>query len=121
MLQKCTLVRYTASSADCVVESFLQPGCRYTGEKLLDELVEILLEAAWRPAPKEAFPNLPQSPRANGSGASAAAATGQQRASGYVAPHLRGSGACCILSCSIQVASCWAPARLAVCIGSESC
>ena len=64
---------------------------RYTGEKLLDERVEVLLEAAWRPAPEGAFPDLPQSPRANGSASSAAAPTAAQ---GYVAPHLRGTGAC---------------------------
>ncbi len=64
---------------------------RYTGEKLLDEKVEVLLEAAWRPAPEGAFPDLPQSPRANGSASSAAAPAAAQ---GYVAPHLRGTGMC---------------------------
>ena len=67
---------------------------RYTGEKLLDERIEVLLEAAWRPAPEGAFPDLPQSPRSNGSAASAAASAQQQRAAGYVAPHLRGTGEC---------------------------
>ena len=64
---------------------------RYTGEKLLDERVEVLLEAAWRPAPEGAFPDLPQSPRANGI---ASSASGPAAPQGYVAPHLRGTGAC---------------------------
>lgn len=64
---------------------------RYTGERVLDERVEVLLEAAWRPAPEGAFPDLPQSPRANSSASSAA---GPAMPQGYVAPHLRGTGAC---------------------------
>ncbi len=67
--------------------------CRYTGEKLLDERMEVLLEAAWRPAPEGQFPDLPQSPRSNGSASSGAPSAGPQRTAGYVAPHLRGSGA----------------------------
>lgn len=63
---------------------------RYTGEKVHDERVEVLLEAAWRPAPPEAFPDLPQSPKANGSATPAFAPP--PAAAGYVAPHLRGSG-----------------------------
>ncbi len=55
-----------------------------------DERVEVLLEAAWRPAPPEAFPDLPQSPKANGSATPAFAPP--PAAAGYVAPHLRGSG-----------------------------
>ena len=65
---------------------------RYTGEKLLDERLPVLLEAGWRPAPVDAFPDLPQSPRSNGSTASSAPPVMPQRAAGYVAPHLRGSG-----------------------------
>jgi len=64
---------------------------RYTGEKLLDERIEVLLEAAWRPAPEGAFPDLPQSPRSN---SSAAPPAQPQRAAGYMAPHLRGTGQC---------------------------
>ena len=80
--------------------------CRYTGEKLLDERMEVLLEAAWRPAPEGQFPDLPQSPRSNGSASSLAPPVVPQRAAGYVAPHLRGTGAvravpsqtlCCML------------------------
>ena len=76
---------------------------RYTGEKLLDERMEVLLEAAWRPAPEGQFPDLPQSPRSNGNASSAAPSIVPQRAAGYVAPHLRGTGAvpsqtlCCTL------------------------
>ena len=52
----------------------------------------MLLEAGWRPAPQDAFPDLPQSPRTNGSTGSSAPPAVPQRAAGYVAPHLRGSG-----------------------------
>ena len=65
---------------------------RYTGEKLLDERVPVLLEAGWRPTPQDAFQDLPQSPRSNGSTGSSAPPAVPQRAAGYVAPHLRGSG-----------------------------
>ena len=65
------------------------PVRRYTGEKVHDERVEVLLEAVWRPAPAGAFPDLPQSPKANGAGAPAF--TPPPAASGYVAPHLRGA------------------------------
>lgn len=41
--------------------------CRYTGEKVLDTKVEKLLEACWQPAPAGAYPDLPQSPRAQAS------------------------------------------------------
>ena len=55
-----------ASVAFAARNSSLVSG-RYTGEKLLDERVPVLLEAGWRPAPQGAFPDLPQSPRSNGS------------------------------------------------------
>ena len=42
------------------------------------------------PCARGAFPDLPQSPRSNGSAGSAAAPAVPQ---GYVAPHLRGTGA----------------------------
>ena len=61
---------------------------RYTGEKLLEQKVEVLLEARWQPAPPDTFPDRPQSPRANGS---APAPTAAAKPSGYVLPHLRGS------------------------------
>lgn len=67
-------------------------GCclsRYTGEKIHDERIEVLLEAAWRPAPEGAFPDLPQSPRANGG--AGPSFVPPPAASGYVAPHLRGA------------------------------
>ncbi|BDA46939.1 Eukaryotic translation initiation factor 2A [Coccomyxa sp. Obi] len=63
---------------------------KYTGEKLFEQKVDVLLEARWQPAPADAFPDRPQSPRANGSSATAAAPA-TAKASGYVAPHLRGS------------------------------
>ncbi|EIE21931.1 eIF2A-domain-containing protein [Coccomyxa subellipsoidea C-169] len=63
---------------------------KYTGEKLLEQKVEVLLEARWQPAPRDTFPDRPQSPRANGSAPAAPAAA---KASGYVLPHLRGSAA----------------------------
>lgn len=40
---------------------------RYTGEKVLDTKLEKLLEATWQPAPAGAYPDLPQSPRAQAS------------------------------------------------------
>ena len=40
---------------------------RYTGEKLVDTKLEKLLEATWQPAPAGAYPDLPQSPRAQAS------------------------------------------------------
>lgn len=40
---------------------------RYTGEKVLDTKLEKLLEASWQPAPAGAYPDLPQSPRAQAS------------------------------------------------------
>ncbi|KAK9918766.1 hypothetical protein WJX75_006714 [Coccomyxa subellipsoidea] len=61
---------------------------KYTGEKLLEQKVEVLLEARWQPAPPDTFPDRPQSPRANGS---APAPTAAAKPSGYVLPHLRGS------------------------------
>ena len=73
---------------------------RYTGEKIHDERVEVLLEAVWRPAPAaEAFPDLPQSPKANGAGGPAF--TPAPAASGYVAPHLRGANGALLLRCSV--------------------
>lgn len=80
-----------ASVAFAARNSSLVSG-RYTGEKLLDERVPVLLEAGWRPAPQDGFPDLPQSPRSNGSTGSSAPPAVPQRAAGYVAPHLRGSG-----------------------------
>eukprot|EP00884_Botryococcus_braunii_P023068 jgi/Botrbrau1/9445/Bobra.0252s0068.2 len=60
---------------------------RYTGEELETRKEQVLLEAVWRPAPEGAFPDLPQSPRAGGTAAPAAAPAPK---AGYVAPHLRG-------------------------------
>ena len=76
---------------------------RYTGQKVHDERLEVLLEAVWRPAAPEAFPDLPQSPKANGS--ANPAFTPPPAAAGYVAPHLRGSGGeglctCLLLHCA---------------------
>ena len=74
-----------ASVAFAARNSSLVSG-RYTGEKLLDERVPVLLEAGWRPAPQDGFPDLPQSPRSNGSTGSSAPPAVPQRAAGYVAP-----------------------------------
>jgi len=66
--------------------------CSYIGEKLLEQKVEVLLEACWQPQPPGTFPDRPQSPgrRANGAAAGGGGAA-PSRPSGYVAPHLRGS------------------------------
>lgn len=65
------------------------PRDRYTGEQVETRKEQVLLEAVWRPAPEDAFPDLPQSPRAAGTPAPAAAPAPK---AGYVAPHLRGRG-----------------------------
>lgn len=97
------------ASSVCTCWTFMHashsgPVHRYTGEKVHDERLEVLLEAAWRPGAPGAFPDLPQSPKANGAAKPAFAPP--PAAAGYVAPHLRGSGgayhasqACC--QCSV--------------------
>ncbi|KAL3135760.1 hypothetical protein ABBQ32_007323 [Trebouxia sp. C0010 RCD-2024] len=63
---------------------------RYTGEKVLDTKLEKLLEATWQPAPAGAYPDLPQSPRAQAStsGKAPTSAAPPQK-QGYVPPHSR--------------------------------
>jgi hypothetical protein len=71
---------------------------RYNGEQIHEQKFDVLLEAAWRPTPAGAFPDLPE-PKAqqtglSGGGAGAAAAAAKPAA--FVPRHLRGAaGACC--------------------------
>ena len=67
---------------------------RYDGAHLHAERREVLLEAAWRPAPPGTFPERPPSPRAAANGAAgrpAAPPVVAQRPKGYVPPSRRGN------------------------------
>ncbi|KAK9828927.1 hypothetical protein WJX72_002838 [[Myrmecia] bisecta] len=60
---------------------------RYNGAEVHHQPVDVLLEACWRPAPQDAFPDRPQSPRA--ADKPAAVDFAATRSAGYVPPHLR--------------------------------